>query len=358
MVENNGAARGQRHRSRVRILDLVLDLEAREKRNIVAVELDAAHVLRHHMPHELLRLLAHALGVDQNLADILVEIIPDGPDHQARFLVDEESAALLLRGVLDRAPELQQVVKVPAKLLGAAADGRRAADDAHALGHRELIDHITQLVSIFALHAARDAAAARIVRHQDQVAPRETDKGRKRRALIAAFILVYLDDELLTFLESILDSGATHVHAAPEVGPRDFLEGKEPMALGAIVHKRCFQAGFDAGNDPLVDVALALFLGGGFDVEVDELLAIDNRDAQLFGLRRVKQHAFHYRLLPRSTTRDGQTSPTALGRGADQINGVAGACGTSVIRMSRAVCQFLNPAPGPNSEICISALSA
>ena len=27
--------------------------------------------------------------------------------------------------------------------------------------------------------------------------------------------------------------------------------------------------------------------------EIDELLTVDDGDAQLFGLRRVKQHAFH-----------------------------------------------------------------
>jgi hypothetical protein len=43
----------------------------------------------------------------------------------------------------------------------------------------------------------------------------------------------------------------------------------------------------------LVDVALALFLAGGFDVEVDQLLAVDDRDPQFFRLRRVEQHAFH-----------------------------------------------------------------
>jgi hypothetical protein len=62
------------------------------------------------------------------------------------------------------------------------------------------------------------------------------------------------------------------------------------------------EAGLDAGDDALVDVALALFLARRLDVEVDELLAVDDRDAQLFGLRRIEQHAFHCFSFPRSDT--------------------------------------------------------
>src|SRR5690606_18243821 len=47
--------------------------------------------------------------------------------------------------------------------------------------------------------------------------------------------------------------------------------------------------------DGLVDVALALFLGGRLDVEVDDLLAIDDRHPELFRLGGVEQHAFHER---------------------------------------------------------------
>ena len=65
------------------------------------------------------------------------------------------------------------------------------------------------------------------------------------------------------------------------------------MALGAVIDEGGFEAGLDAGDDRLVDVALALFLGGRFDVEVDQFLTINDRDAEFLGLRRIEQHAFH-----------------------------------------------------------------
>ena len=88
------------------------------------------------MAHELLRLLVDGLGVDQELADVLVEVVADRADDEARLLVDQVGARLHLRGVLDGVPQLQQVVQVPLQLFGRAADARGAGDDAHALRAR------------------------------------------------------------------------------------------------------------------------------------------------------------------------------------------------------------------------------
>ena len=65
------------------------------------------------------------------------------------------------------------------------------------------------------------------------------------------------------------------------------------MTFGAVIDEAGFERRFDAGDHRLVDVALALFLGGGFDVEVDQFLAIDDRHPELLGLGGIEQHAFH-----------------------------------------------------------------
>ena len=231
-------------------------------------------------------------GVDQELADVRMKVVADGANDQARFLVDQERAGLALRRAVDRLPELQQVVEVPLQLFERAADAGGARDHAHAVRHLELVDRVAQLVAVLALDAARDAAAARIVRHQHQIAAGQRDVGRQRRALVAALVLVDLDDEFLAFLELILDAAAAAV-AVAQVLARDFLERQEAVAVGAVVDEAGFEAGLDAGDDRFVDVALALFLAGGFDVEVDQLLAVDDRHPKLFGLGGVEQHAFH-----------------------------------------------------------------
>ena len=163
----------------------------------------------------------------------------------------------------------------------------------HALRVLELVEVLLQLLAVLALDAARDAAAARVVRHQHQVAAGQRDEGRQRRALVAALFLLDLDQQLLAFPDRVLDARAADVDAFAEVVARDFLERQEAVAVLAVVDEAGFERRLDAGHDGLVDVALALFAAFDLGLEVQQLLAIDDRQAALFRLRRVDQHAFH-----------------------------------------------------------------
>ena len=203
------------------------------------------------------------------------------------------------RGVFDGAPQLEQVVEVPLQFFGAAADAGGARDDAHALRQLELVHRLAQFLAVLALDAARDAAATRVVRHQHQIAAGERDEGGERRALVAALFLLDLDDQLLALGQRFLDGRAADVDAVPKEAARDFLERQEAVAFLAVVDEAGFERGFDAGDDALVDVGLALFATGGLDVDVDQLLAVDDRDPQLFGMGRVEQHALHQHSLRR-----------------------------------------------------------
>ena len=83
MVNHNGATRGQGHDTRIRRLNLVFDLESGKKRHIVVVALHTRTHIRHDVQHELTGLLADVIGVDQDLADIGVEIIANRANHKA-----------------------------------------------------------------------------------------------------------------------------------------------------------------------------------------------------------------------------------------------------------------------------------
>ena len=314
VVDHHRAAGRERHLARVGGLDLMLDLEAREQRHVVAVTLHPLHVVGHDVAHERHRLLEDRIGVDQDLADVGLEVIADGANDEAAFLVDEERrrveqlAVRIAHGLGrldDLAPELEQIAQVPLQLFVGAADAGGAADNAHPGRNVELVHDLAQLVAILTLHAARHAAAARIVRHQYEVASGETDEGGERRALVAALVLFDLDDQILAFGKRVLDARAADIDAGPEKLARDLLKGKKSVALGAVVHKRGFEAGLDPGDDTLVDVAFSLFLGGRFDVEVYQFLAFDDRDTEFLGLCRIEKHALHCSILPRA--RAGQT---------------------------------------------------
>ena len=308
MVDDDRATGWQGHLARVGRFNLVFDLEARKERNVVVVHLHAVDILRHHVAHELPGLIEDAFGVDQDFADFLMEVVADRANHQAAFLIDQVGAALLLGRGFDGTPQLHEVVQIPVQFLDRTADAGGAGDDAHALGDFELVDGVPQLVAFFALDPARHAAAAGIIGHQDQVASGETDERGEGGALGAAFVLVDLDDQFLAFAQGFLDgdSGGIGVGVA-EKGPADFLERQETVTLIAVVHERRFEAGLDAGDDAFVDVTLALFFSCSFYVEVDELLPIYDRDAQLFCVGRVKQHALHF-LFSRAHMPTGRTN--------------------------------------------------
>src|SRR5690606_32027655 len=279
VVDHDGAARRQRDRARVGGLDLVFDLEAGKQGHVVAVAFHAVDVVGHDHAHERGRLVVDVVRIDQDFTDFGRKIIADGADHQAGFQVDQDRCLVLAGGRVDGAPELQQVVQVPLQFLDAAADAGGAGNHAHAGRDFQLIHGFAQFLAVLALDAARHAAAARVVGHQHQVAAGQGNEGGQGGALVAAFFLFDLDDEFLAFGQGVLDAGGAHIHAFLEVAAGDFLEGQEAVAVFAVVDEAGFQARFDPGDDALVDVAFALFAPGGLDVQIDQLLAIDNRDA-------------------------------------------------------------------------------
>ena len=231
------------------------------------------------MGHELARLLIDVVSVDQDFADVGLKVVADRANDEAAFLIDEEGAALAFGRTLDRAPQLHEVAQIPAELFGVATDGGGAGDQAHALRHVELIHDLAQFGAFVTLDATRNAATARVVRHQHQVTSGERDVGGEGSALVAALVLFDLNDQFLPFAQRLLDGGLAGVNAGLEVGAGNFLERQKAVALGAVVDKGRFEAGLDAGYHRLVDVALAFFLGGRFDIEVDQFLTINDCDA-------------------------------------------------------------------------------
>ncbi|OIQ69404.1 hypothetical protein GALL_489960 [mine drainage metagenome] len=246
------------------------------------------------MHHELAGLLEHVLGVDQDFADVAGEIVADGADDQRRFLIDQERSLLRFGRVAHCAPQLEQVVQVPLQLFDLASDARSAGDQAHALGVLELVHRLAQFLAVFAFDAPAHAAAARIVGHEHQIASGQRDIGGERGALVAALFLFHLHQQLLAFLDGVLDARLRGRYAFAEILARNFLERQEAVALLAVIDEAGFERGFDAGDDGFVDIALALLAPGLLDIAVEEFLPLDDGHAQFFRLRGIEQHAFHF----------------------------------------------------------------
>ena len=83
---------------------------------------------------------------------------------------------------------------------------------------------------------------------------------------------------------------------------------KEAMSLSAVIDEGGFEGGFEPDDAALVDVRLLLFFRGLLDVDVVQGLAIDDRHAQLFGLRGIDQHTLHGGFLTRSNREERRGS--------------------------------------------------
>ena len=293
VVDHDRAAARQLHRAGIGRFDLVLDLEAAEQRRVVAVALHAGGMLGHDVRHELLRLLVDVVGVDQDVADVVIEIVTDRADHKAGFLIDQESALGALGRAVDGGPELEQVVQVPLEFGRRTADAGGAGDDAGALRVFQLVHRLLEFGAVLTLDAARNATAARVVRHQHDIAAGQRNESGQGGALVAALFLFDLHDQFLAFAYRILDARLAGGNALGEILLRDFLERQEAVAVFAVVDETGFERRLDARHDSLVDIALALFAPFDFDFVVEELLPVDDGQAALFRLRGVDQHPLH-----------------------------------------------------------------
>ncbi len=296
-IDDQAAAGRQPHRVAEGGLDLALDLVAAEQRNGIGVELHLVGVVGHHLLDEGLGLLVRLLAVDEHLADVAAQVVANGADDDVVFLIDEGRRLFLGLGLLDGFPELQQVVQIPLHFLGAAADAGGADDHSHALGDLQLAQGLPQLLAVVALDAPGNAAGARIVGHEHQIAAGQADERGERRTLGAAFVLVHLHQHLLAFGDHVLDHGAAaavlRFVLAGEILAGDFLQRQKAVALRAEVDEGRFQARFHPGDPGLVDARLLLLALPVLDVQVVELLPVYQGDTHLFGLRGVDQHSFH-----------------------------------------------------------------
>ena len=311
VVDHDGAARRQLHGAGVSRLDLVLDLEAAEQRRVVAVAFDAVLMLGHDMRHELLGLFVDVVGVKQDIADVAVEVVADGADDQARFLVNQESAFAVFAGAFDGGPQLDQVVQVPLQLGRAAADAGSARDDAGAGGVFQLVHGFFEFSPVIALDAPADAAAARVVGHEHHITTGQADEGGQGRALVATFFFFDLDHHFLALADHVVDAGLVDRHAGGEVVARDFFERQKTVSVFAVIDKAGFQRRLDAGDNGLVDVALALLAPFNFNLVVEEFLSVNNGQPAFFSLGGINQHPFHRSSLSFLCVKPELAHPTA-----------------------------------------------
>ena len=254
---------------------------------MVLIEFQTAYIARHDVAHELGNLVVNFLIIHQNFADVGTEIVANRTNQQRAFHKEQVRVMMRFACFFNGLPELFEVVQVPFQLFRAAADTGGAGDDAHAVRNVEFGHGGFQLLALFAFDTAGYAAAARIVRHQYQIASGQADEGGQCRAFVTALVFFDLDDDFHALFEHVLNTRPAAFVVA-EIRTRHFLKRQKAVAVGSVIDETRFQRRLDAGNDTFVNIAFTLFFAQRFDVQVQKVLSIDNGNAQLFGLRCVE----------------------------------------------------------------------
>ena len=167
-------------------------------------------------------------------------------------------------------------------------DAGGAGDRAHAGGQIELIHGFAQFLAFFTFDTTRYTASAGVVRHQNEVTAGKRNEGCQSSAFVAAFFFFNLNDQFLSFYERITDGCRTDINAFFEILAGNFFKREKTVAIFTVIDKTSFKARFNAGDNAFVDIGFALFTAGGLDINIDQLLAVHNADARLFGVRGVK----------------------------------------------------------------------
>ena len=119
-------------------LDLALNLKAVKQRKVVLILLEPVLVLRHNHTDELCSALVGGGVIDQYLIDVVAEVVAHCANNDVAFLINQDGCFTFFVRLGDRFPELQQVVQVPLKLLGAASNARGADNHTHTIGQIQL----------------------------------------------------------------------------------------------------------------------------------------------------------------------------------------------------------------------------
>jgi len=123
---------------------MALDAHPREQRLAVAILPHRPHVGGHQHLHEVAGFFIAGLARDLDFVDFLVVEVAQRALDQRAFLIDQGRGLRLQRHVAHGFPHADQIFEVALDFgLGARGAGG-AQDDAHALGHVEILHHFLQ----------------------------------------------------------------------------------------------------------------------------------------------------------------------------------------------------------------------
>ena len=319
-VDDDVAAGFERHAPVERLGDLRFDFVVVEDGRRQIVQLHPAGQPRHEGRDELVDAHVVVRVVDDDFVYVGREDVADDAQHHVHVVVDERRRTAPLALLGDPAPQSEQEFHVVLNFfLRQPLAGR--TDDEAAFGRPDALHGFAQT---FAFSAVSNPPGHTDVAHGRRVHELASGQGQVRgepRPLGADRILGHLHEDFLVLLEFVLERrvgfgtappsvsaapwrgsgivggfGVGQVEIAQQVafaevvpvprrqGPVEYVRGMNEAGLfESDVHERGLHAGHDAHDAPEIDVAGNVALLGAFDVDFDQGVVFEQRNAGFLG---------------------------------------------------------------------------
>ena len=208
LVDDERAAGGQGHLAGEDSLDLLLDAEGVEERDLAVVGEELGGTARADDPHERVGAADGGRVVDDDLIDLARPDVAQGPHEQVALGVEQAGLVALAQSLVDVLPKPLEVGEVALQFGLGLVHARGAQDEAEFLGQVERVEDLTHGPAlVLVLDLAADADLVHIREH-DQEPAGDAQVAGEGRALGGNAFLENLNDDLLAPLEAALDRRA------------------------------------------------------------------------------------------------------------------------------------------------------
>ena len=198
LVDDQIAARFERHLALERAVDLLLDAVQIEDRPRRGMQFQTRRLLRQEVAHEGLELRELRGVVHQHALDAAREFITQHAPRQRQILVHELARRRAETPLAHLRPQAFEIIEVRGEQRGVHALGGGAHDVAAGMPLRDQRLHRSAqpqpLGLVLDAGGYADAAAAR---HEDEIARRQRDEGRQPSAFRAHRILDHLHEQVV-----------------------------------------------------------------------------------------------------------------------------------------------------------------
>ena len=301
-LDHQRPARGEVHRAPVDVVDLVLDAEALEQRDGIAVH--------HHLGTGTgigdVQVVASPLGrggiIHDDALDGRGEDVTDRAHHQVRLGIQHARVRDGLAALLDGRPQPLQIGQVPLQLRLGLPDAGGPDDEAETIGRVQLFEQAAGVAAqVLVLEATRHPQPLHVGHHHEE-APGDGQVAGERGALGADPLLEDLDQHLLAATQAALDGRsvaarrlvpdplALLAELAVEVLGMQVRDVEEAVALESEVDECRLDGGLHVDDAALVDVAHVGLGAGSLLVDLLQAAILDDRDAALLSRLAVDQH--------------------------------------------------------------------